>query len=73
MDAKHTKYMSRNPSIDGGHNMHHQYGVIQVQLVLDGPYEGGDGETENINDRISEYPIESCFHRLRLWHKGSEE
>jgi hypothetical protein len=47
--------------------------MIQVQLVLDGPYEGGDGETENINDRISEYPIESCLQGFRLWRKGSEE
>jgi hypothetical protein len=36
--------------------MHHQYGMIQVQLVLDGPYEGGDGETKNINDRYLNIP-----------------
>jgi hypothetical protein len=48
-DAKHTICIDE---IEGEYNLHHENSMIQVQLLLNGLYDGGDNETETINDGI---------------------
>jgi hypothetical protein len=48
-DARHTICIDE---IEGEYNLHHEYGMIQVQLLLHGLYDGRDDETETINNGI---------------------
>jgi hypothetical protein len=48
-EAKHTICIDE---IEGEYNLHHEYSMIQVQLLLHGLYDGSDHETETINNGI---------------------
>ena len=72
MDAKHTVCIDE---IEGEYDLHHEYSMIQVQLLLHGFYDCGDDETQTINDGILVYSIQK-FARVKtriLWCKSSEE
>lgn len=70
MGTKHTVSIYE---IEGEYNLHHEYGMVQIQLLLHGLYDGGDDETEAINDGIRVQPIQKFIGILILWCKGSEK
>jgi hypothetical protein len=45
------------------------YSMIQVQLLLHGLHDGGDDETEAINDRTFVYPVQKFIGILILWYQ----
>jgi hypothetical protein len=72
VDEEHTICIDE---IEGEYDLHHEYGMIQVQQVLPGLYDGGDDEAETIDDGVLVYPIQK-FVRIALiilWCEGSEE
>lgn len=70
MDTKHTVIIDE---IKGEYDLHHEYSMIQVQLLLNGLYDGGDDETETINDRILVYLIQKFTRILILWCQCSKK
>ena len=48
-DAKHTVFIDK---IKGKYDLHHENGMIKVQLLLYGLDYGGDDETETINNGV---------------------
>ena len=55
--------------IEGGQDLHNDYSMIQVQLLLRGLHDGGGDETEAINDGILVYPIQKSIRILILWYQ----
>ncbi len=55
MDPSHTVSIDK---IKGEYDLHHEYSVIKVQLLLYGLDYGGDDETKTINNGILVYPIQ---------------
>lgn len=70
MDVSHTVSIDE---IKGEYDLHHENGMIKVQLLLYGLDYGGDDETETIDNGILVYPSQKFTRILILRCQSNKE